>query len=33
MIKTICRIQHTKKKRCRKKWRQRWKDIVQVNEQ
>ena len=32
MAKTICRIQHTIKNRCRKKWRQRWKSLVQVNE-
>ena len=27
------RIEHTKKKRCRKKQRQRWKSVVQTNEQ
>ena len=33
MAKTICRIQHTEKNRSRKKWRQRWKNAVQINEQ
>ena len=33
MAKTICWIQHTKKNRSRKKWWQRRKSVVQVNEQ
>ena len=33
MAKTICWIQHTKKNRSRKKWWQRWKSVVQINEQ
>ena len=32
MVKTINLIQHTKNNRRRKKWRQRWKSIVQINE-
>ena len=31
MAKTICRFQHTKKNRCRKKWGQRWRSVVQIN--
>ena len=33
MVKTIYLIQHTKKNRSRKKWRQKLKNIVQINEQ
>ena len=33
MAKTICWIQHTKKSRSRKKYWQRWKSVVQINEQ
>ena len=31
--KAICRIQQKKNNRGRRKWRQRWKSVVQVNEQ
>ena len=30
MVKTICQIQHTKKNRSGKDWRQTWKSIVQI---
>ena len=33
MAKAICSIQHTETNRSRKKWRQRWKRVVQINEQ
>ena len=33
MVKTLCRIQNAEKNKSRKKWRQRWKSVVQVNEQ
>ena len=33
MAKTICWIQQTKKNRSRIKWWQRWKRVVQINEQ
>ena len=33
MAKTICWIQRIKKSRDRKKWQQRWKGVVQINEQ
>ena len=30
MAKTICCLQHTKKNRSRKKWRQRWKVLYKL---
>ena len=33
MVKIKYWIQHTKKNRIRKKWRQGWKSVVQINEQ
>ena len=33
MAKIICSIQHMKNNRSRKKWRQRRKSLVQINEQ
>ena len=33
MTNTIHRIQQRKKNRSRKKWTERWKSIVQINEQ
>ena len=32
MVKTINRIQHTKRNRSGKKWRQKWKSVAQLNE-
>ena len=32
MAKTLCRIQHKKNNRSRKKWGQRWKIVVQIKE-
>ena len=33
VVKTMHWIEHTKKNRSRKKWKQRWKSVVQTNEQ